>query len=88
MRLPMARQPAAWTPARQAMLRTRWREDAGRQSLDWWDRLFGYVAKSDFLTGKTSAPGRKPFELDLPWLLKAENFLKVIEGKYHSEVEA
>lgn len=86
--LPMARQPAEWNAQRQTLLRTRWREKANRQNLDWWARLFGYVAKSEFLTGQSSTPGRKPFELDLPWLLKAENFLKVIEGKYHSEVDA
>ena len=86
--LPMARQPAEWTTSRQALLRTRWKEKANRQNLEWWARFFAYVAQSDFLTGKAGTAGRKPFELDLPWLLKAENFLKVIEGKYHSEVDA
>lgn len=86
--LPMARQPAEWNASRQALLRTRWKEKANRQNLEWWSRFFAYVAQSDFLTGKSSTPGRKPFELDLPWLLKAENFLKVVEGKYHSEAEA
>lgn len=85
--LPMARQPAAWNPARQAVLRTRWREKSNRQNLGWWERFFEFVAESDFLTGRASpVSGRKPFELDLPWLLKSENFLKVVEGKYHTEV--
>lgn len=81
--LPMARQPADWTPARQAALRTRWREKRNRQNLDWWAKFFAYVAESAFLTGKAESAGRKPFLLSLDWLLKADNFLKTIEGAYH-----
>lgn len=83
--MPMARQPAAWTPARQTLLRTRWREQPERQTLEWWARFFGYVAQSDFLTGRAHTLGRKPFEVSLDWLLKAEHFLKTIEGGYHNE---
>jgi hypothetical protein len=42
------------------------------------------VRESEFLTGR--APGRNggaPFVASLPWLLKAENFAKAIEGTYH-----
>ena len=85
--LPMATHPSAWNAQRQALLRSRWREKKNRQNLEWWGRFFAYVAESDFLTGKANSHGRKPFTLDLPWLLKAENFLKVIEGKYHSHEE-
>ena len=81
--LPMARQPRDWTTARQALLRARWREAKNRQNLDWWRALFAYIAKSKFLTGQSNTPGRKPFELGLDWLLKAENFAKVREGAYH-----
>lgn len=86
--MPAARQPAEWTPARQTLLRTRWRESPKRQNLEWWARFFGYVAKSEFLTGQVSTPGRKPFEISLDWLLKSEHFLKTIEGGYHNEVAA
>lgn len=81
--LPMARQPADWTSARQAALRTRWREKRNRQNLDWWSKFFAYVAQSEFLTGKAETAGRKPFLLSLDWMLKSENFLKIIEGAYH-----
>lgn len=81
--LPMARQPRDWTAGRQALLRARWREAKNRQNLDWWRALFAYIAKSKFLTGQSNTPGRKPFELGLDWLLKAENFAKVREGAYH-----
>lgn len=81
--LPSVRHVRDWTPSRQASLRSRWREDVKRQDLDWWRRFFGYVGESDFLMGRVSSPGRKPFELGLEWLLKAENFAKVREGAYH-----
>lgn len=83
--LPSACQVRDWTPARSIALRTRWREDAKRQNLDWWRRFFTYVSESDFLMGRTSSPGRKPFLLDIDWLLKSANFVKVREGKYHEQ---
>lgn len=81
--LPTARRVRDWTPARATLLRTRWREDKKRQSLEWWRKFFAYVGESPFLTGKTSTPGRKPFELGLEWLLTAEKFARVREGAYH-----
>ncbi|WP_382253451.1 helix-turn-helix domain-containing protein [Hydrogenophaga bisanensis] len=81
--LPMGRQVREWTPARASVLRSRWREKQARQSLAWWERFFSYVARSAFLTGQASTPGRRPFELSLDWLVKSENMAKVIEGAYH-----
>jgi len=73
-----------WTPARQALLRARWREKAERQSLAWWEDYFGYVAQSDFLMGRIE--GRNgPFECDLEWLIRPKNLVKVIEGKYENK---
>lgn len=80
--IPSARRVKEWTPARQQQLRARWREKEDRQTLEWWGKFFGYVAKSDFLCGRTEAPGRKPFELSLDWLCKSANFVKVLEGAY------
>jgi hypothetical protein len=71
-----------WTPARQTMLRARWNEDDKRQNIAWWRNFFEYVASCDFLVGKVSSHGNRPFFADLPWLLKAENFAKVREGRY------
>lgn len=86
--LPTGRQVREWTPARAQALRARWREKPKRQNLDWWGKFFAYCAESDFLTGKVHTPGRKPFELSLDWLVKAENMAKVIEGAYENEREA
>lgn len=83
--LPTSHRIRDWTPARAALLRARWNEDPKRQDADWWKRFFAYVAQSDFLAGRISSPGRKPFTASLEWLVKAENFAKVREGRYHSE---
>lgn len=83
--LPMGRQVRDWTPARGTALRARWRDKPARQKLEWWERFFAYCAESDFLTGKVYTPGRRPFELSLDWLVKAENMAKVIEGAYENE---
>jgi hypothetical protein len=77
-----------WTPARAAHLRARWNEDQKRQNMEWWKKFFAYVAESDFLTGRVSSNGRKPFTASLEWLVKAENFAKVREGRYHNEGSA
>lgn len=71
-----------WTPARAAALKARWNEHADRQSLDYWRKLFEYIATIPFLTGKISSNGRKPFVLSLDWLVKTDNFAKVREGRY------
>jgi hypothetical protein len=82
--LPMAPRIKSWTDQRRSNLRARWREDAKRQSLDYWQRLFRHCAASEFLTGQLPAnDDREPFVVSLDWLVKPENFAKVIEGKYH-----
>ncbi len=86
--LPMGRQVRVWTPTRSKALRARWREQAERQNMGWWEKFFDYVAKSDFLTGKVYAHGRRPFDLSLDWLVKAENMAKVVEGAYEAQREA
>lgn len=79
--LPMLTQVKVWSDARARNLKIRWREDLKRQSLPYWDRFFGYVAKSDFLTGRDG----KWQNCDLSWLVKSENFIKVLEGKYENK---
>lgn len=86
--LPASPRIRDWTKARAAHLQARWREDPKRQTVDWWHRLFAYVAESDFLTGRVATDGRKPFTASLEWLLKPENFAKVREGRYHDGGEA
>lgn len=94
--LPACPRVARLTPARTATLRARWRDEARpnrekhagyatvEEGIAYWRRFFGWVAQSNFLTGKgPDRNGAPPFLATLSWLSKAENFAKVIEGNYH-----
>ena len=74
-----------WTPARADVLRVRWTEDPKRQNLDYWRNFFAYCAKSPFLTGQRTGKDGRAFTPGLEWILKAENFAKIREGRYHEE---
>lgn len=89
--LPTLPQPRIWEGQRAENLRARWRwvlsakrGNGQRYATDlesglaFFDRFFGYVADSDFLTGRNGTWQG----CDLGWLVKAENFAKVLEGKY------
>lgn len=94
MILPMLRKPRIWDDKREALLRARWRYCAQgngvfdgyrtvQDGLAFWERFFRYVAKSPKLTHGIPRNDGSVWLPDLPWLLKAENFTKVIEKKYH-----
>lgn len=63
------------------------REDGTRyatttaEAIDWFSRFFDKVAASDFLTGRSG--GWK--NCDLTWLMKRENFIKVVQGNYNRD---
>jgi len=48
------------------------------EAIAWFDRFFAYVAESDFLSGRNG----KWTACDLGWLVKADNFAKVVQGNY------
>lgn len=84
--------PEDWKGQRAEDLRLRWRETAARRKwqdraagLAYFERLFGYCRGSAFLMGRAAprTPGGKAFALTLAWLVKAKNWVEVIEGKYH-----
>lgn len=94
-RLPMLTQPRVWDGSRAATLKARWTYCAKvngvskgystkAEGVAFWDEFFAYVARQKKLTeGITYADGSGTiWKPDLPWLLKAENFAKVVEGKY------
>lgn len=75
-----------WTPARAAHLRARWSEDRKRQSLDWWRRFFERINTAcPFLVGRKTGSNGRPFLPGLEWIVKAENFTKILEGRYVEE---
>jgi hypothetical protein len=82
--LPMLPQVRVMTDPRKRKLKARWVEDAERQSVEYWQKFFVYVATSDFLTGRNNAWTG----CDLEWLLESSNHVKVIEGKYENREAA
>ena len=91
----MLRQPRVWDGQRADLMRTRWRYCAKangvssgyasrEEGLKFWDQFFAYVASCKKLTeGIPYKDGTGTiWKPDLPWLLKAENFAKVVEGAY------
>lgn len=91
-RLPTLTQPKPefWDGKPADALRTRWkwllthsRTDGTRyaeteaEAIDWFGRFFDYVSASDFLMARTG-----DFKCTLQWLVKAENFAKVVQGNY------
>lgn len=95
--LPTMPYPKIWEGQRQQNLAARWRwvmtakkpDGAAyatdtESALSFFDRFFGYVSRSDFLTGRDG----KWQGCDLGWLVKAENFAKVISGNYENKEAA
>ena len=73
-----------WNKTRRGYLKQRWNENSKHQNLLWWQKYFEHAKQSEFLTGKVSGrDGKPPFVVDLEWLVRPNNFAKVIEGKYH-----
>lgn len=54
------------------------------EALVWFDLFFGHVAISDFLSGRSG----KWNGCDLGWLMKADNFAKVVQGNYDNRETA
>lgn len=86
--LPMLRRVRDWNEARRALLRTRWRENPERQSVQWWVDFFRYVRKCPLLVGNHNSREHPGWQADLEWLVRPSNFVKVIEGKYEPQETA
>lgn len=88
--LPMMPTVRIWSEDRRKILAARWRtlvNDKGYQSeeegLGWFKRLFGYIRRSQFLTGEIPQKEGHTWRPDLEWIIKPKNLTKIIEGKYH-----
>lgn len=66
-----------WTQKRQGYLRSRWKESAERQCLEWWEKYFLKIKQSPFLTGNVT-----DFKASLEWVVNQSNMVKILEGKY------
>lgn len=77
--LPQSPRVVTWPKHLQGILKTRWREVPDRQSIDWWEKFFMYVSRSEFLTGKA----KTSFVADMEWLVRPTNFAKILNGRYN-----
>jgi hypothetical protein len=76
--LPALPKIKTWPESAQKALRMRWAEDPVRQQTEWWREFFQWIDLSDFLMGR-----KTDWCTDLQWIVKAENFAKIINGRYH-----
>jgi predicted phage replisome organizer len=65
------------TEQRKKFLNARWKE---YPSLDFWNQFFDTVSKSQFLIGKVN-----DFKANFDWLIRPNNFVKVVEGNYNGK---
>jgi uncharacterized protein YdaU (DUF1376 family) len=91
--MPHLPQPRIWEGNRQEGLRARWRQASKpsefsatgykteAEGLAWWDSFFSYLAKDTKLSKGFETNGRV-WVPDMAWIVKAENFQKIIDGKY------
>lgn len=93
-KVPELPKPRIWTGKRSKDMAARWKwvmsqkDDSGQlkrttqeAGIEFFAGFFDYIASSDFLTGRSGAWTK----CDLPWLMKEENFAKVIEGNYENQ---
>lgn len=93
-KVPELPKPRIWTVRRNKDMAARWKwvmsqkDDSGQlkrttqeAGVEFFAGFFDYIASSDFLTGRSGAWTK----CDLPWLMKEENFAKVIEGNYENK---
>ncbi|GAA5786116.1 replication protein [Chitiniphilus shinanonensis] len=87
--LPKLPQSQELSPKRQRLLLARWKDrwSAGKyatqeEGVTYWKRFFAKVARTPFLRGDN-----EDWRPDFAWFLNAENFLKVVEGKFRTESE-
>ena len=97
--LPTMPQPKKelWTGKNAEAMKTRWRwvltatkkngeryATTPAEALEWFGRFFAYVGQSEFLSGSSG----KWTSCDLGWLMKADNFAKVVSGNYENKGQA
>lgn len=81
--LPELPKVKVFTDERKSFLKQRWLEEKERQTLDFWTEYFSSVKESDFLMGRMEK--RKDgqiFMANFEWLIRPQNFVKVVEGYY------
>lgn len=66
-----------WGDTSKKNLRARWNSSIDFQNLDFWEQLFERIRSSDFLMGQ-----KTDFIANLSWIVKPQNFEKILNGNY------
>lgn len=94
--LPTLTVPRIWDEARQKPLRAQWQKlskangiskgyGTRDEGLAFWGKYFRFVASDTTLPDGFPRENGSRWYPDLPWLIKPENFKKVVEGNYARE---
>jgi hypothetical protein len=54
---------------------------------DSFDKVIEQIKESDFLLGRISSPKRTPFNINFGWVIKPENYRKILEGQYKNRTK-
>lgn len=79
--LPELPKVKTWPEELRKILRTRWREDQGRQHVGWWEDYFLKIRQSEYLMGRVNG-----FTCDLEWVIRPKNMTKILNGRYHNNI--
>jgi len=75
---------ASLTKKRKSWLNARIQEFKERRDIEWWRWYWNFVTECPHLMGDNDREWKADFE----WLIKAENMIKVLEGRYHKPISA
>jgi len=71
-----------WDETAEGWLRARWKSDPKYQNLEWWAWFFRFIRESPFLMGD-----KKDWMADLRWMVRSQNFAKILNGAYHKDIK-
>lgn len=81
--LPTLPQVRLFDDARKKAIKSRWNADPRFQNLEFWEKFFVHISKSDFLMGRTT---HNPWHgCCFDWIFKPANFKKIVEGNYNHD---
>lgn len=81
--LPTLAKVAVLSDKRKNAIKKIFNHHENHKSLDWWREYFQYVSSSEFLTNPSESSTNPNWRADFEWLTNFNNFVKIIEGKYH-----
>lgn len=82
--------PSLWGGVRKKNLEARIKQYPKAADPEWWRKFFQRCSQSDLLMGRLPPKPDQldPWRADLGWMVKPENFRKIVEGNYLPQSEA